>query len=138
MTLSQSNPARLKLLALVLVGAHLLVTLLHAAAHIGAPVPSTTGQYVFVFTIIYIAPLAAVWLLLRGRREGAALLATSMGAAFLFGLINHFIVISPDHISQTPPGIWQAAFAWSAAITAALQLASVAVGAALLRGRNGR
>lgn len=135
MTVSQSEPVRLKMFALILVGAHLLGTLVHAAAHIGAPVPSTTGQYLFVIAVIYIAPLTAVWLLLRGRREGAALLAVSMGAAFLFGLINHFLVMSPDHISQTPAGIWQAPFAWSAAITGALQLLSVVVGVALLRER---
>jgi hypothetical protein len=138
MTVSHSTHDTLKAWVFALVAAHLLVTFAHAAAHIAAPVPSTTGQYIFVTLFIYIAPLVAVWLLMRERREGALLLIVSMGAAFVFGLVNHFIVISPDHISQTPPGIWQPVFAWSAAITTLLQLAAVVVGMMLVRARGVR
>ena len=95
-----SRAARLALITII---AHALVAALHASAHRRLNVELSSSQLVFIGIVIVVAPLLAGLLIWRGsQRAGALLLAFSMTGAFLFGVINHFMLISPDHVQHLP------------------------------------
>jgi hypothetical protein len=52
--------------------------------------------------VVFVAlPLVAAYLLWKGdRRNGGALLATSMAGAFIFGAYFHFVLPDPDHLGH--------------------------------------
>jgi hypothetical protein len=80
---------------------HLAVTVLHGWAHTGAVVPVSTSSNIFIFTVIIAAPLvgiAILWFL--SISGGAWLVALSLTAALLFGVVNHFVLESPDHVAH--------------------------------------
>jgi len=80
---------------------HLLANGLHGLAHIEIPVALSLLQGSFVAIVIFLIPiLAAVLLWTPFYRIGSWLLLSSITGSLLFGLYNHFIVISPDHVSQ--------------------------------------
>jgi hypothetical protein len=74
---------------------------LHGLAHIEIPVPLSLLQSLFVGIVIFPIPiLASVLLWTQFYNIGSWLLLGSMAGSLLFGIYNHFIVISPDHVSQ--------------------------------------
>jgi hypothetical protein len=104
---------------------HLVISVLHGRAHDGGHVALTEGQSLFVYVIILAAPLAGLAISVVRRRLGGAIVAAAMAASLLFGLVNHFLVISPDHVSQVT-----AAWRWSFTATAVLLVISEAAGVA--------
>ncbi|HEV2915550.1 MAG TPA: hypothetical protein VGX92_19880 [Pyrinomonadaceae bacterium] len=85
--------------ALLIVLLHATVVALHAAAHRILNIEASPSQTLFIVIFIMAAPLLAGALIWTGARAaGAALLALSMAGALLFGLYNHFILVSPDHV----------------------------------------
>ena len=119
-------------LAMGLVAVHLAVNLIHGAAHSGADVPITVLQNAFVWIVILIGPLVAVWLMRTNRRFGAELLALTMGGALIFGLVNHFVVDSVDHVSRVTNETWRLPFQLSAALLLFLEAAGVWIGGAAI------
>jgi len=108
--------------------AHLLVNIVHAAAHVRLGILLGPAGTVFVISVIVFCPLLAATLLWTSYRQfGWALLALSMAGAFAFGLYNHFVAMSPDRVEQQSPGAWAAAFA----ITAHLLLLTEAAGSCM-------
>lgn len=90
---------------------HFVLVGIHGVAHLIIPVPLSILQYLFVISIITVAPIVAVVLLQKQSYDiGMALLFGSMLGALVFGVYNHFIVITPDHISQIPATNWGKAF----------------------------
>lgn len=86
---------------ILVVLAHLAVTVLHGRAHTGAVVPVSTLATVFIFGVIIVAPLVgAVVLWFFSIETGAWLLALSLAASLIFGVVNHFILESPDHVAR--------------------------------------
>lgn len=80
---------------------HAIANGLHGLAHIKIPVALSLVQSLFVGVVIFLIPLVAVVLLwTQFYRLGGWLLLGSLAGSFFFGLYNHFIVISPDHVSQ--------------------------------------
>src|SRR5262249_20702228 len=80
---------------------HFAVTALHGWAHAGAVVPVSTSSNIFIFTVIIVAPLVGIGLLwFRSISGGAWLVALSLTAALLFGVVNHFVLDSPDHVTR--------------------------------------
>jgi hypothetical protein len=80
---------------------HLAVTVLHGRAHTGAVVPVSTSASLFILTVIVLAPLAGLGILwFLSIPGGAWLLALSLTASLLFGVVNHFVLDSPDHVSH--------------------------------------
>jgi hypothetical protein len=78
----------------------------------------------FVYIVILAAPLVGVAALLTvSRLAGALLVTVSMAAAFLFGLVNHFILQSPDHVSHVS-GAWASTFATTAVLLAVTEAAA--------------
>ena len=115
-------------LATVIVVAHLAVSLVHGAAHSGAAVPLSALQDVFVWVVILAGPLAALWLIRTGRPLGPALLALTMGGSLVFGIVNHFVIESADHVAHITSDAWRLPFQVTAVALALLEAAGTAVG----------
>lgn len=91
---------------------------LHGLAHIQIPVPLSQLQLVFIGFVIWLTPIiAAVLLWTPFYRVGGWLLLSSMVGTILFGIYNHFIVISPDHVSQVSFAGWGLLFQLTAILT---------------------
>ena len=115
--MSEKHPLPDGLLTL-LVLLHLAVTVLHGRAHAGAVVPVSTAATIFIFTVIIAAPLvglAVLWFL--SVTGGAWLLAVSLAASLVFGLVNHFVLESPDHVARVVAD-WRVLFGTTAVLLA--------------------
>ncbi|HEY9642801.1 MAG TPA: hypothetical protein V6C57_20095 [Coleofasciculaceae cyanobacterium] len=98
---------------------HAIAHALHGLAHVKIPVPLSSLQSVFIVAVIFLAPIiAAVLLWTKFDRVGSWLLLSSMAGSILFGIYNHLIMISPDHVSQVSFASW----GWLFQITAVLTL----------------
>jgi hypothetical protein len=122
----QTNSTARRGLAIVVL-AHLLVTLAHGAAHAGARIPTTFAANVFIWTVILIGPLAGLWLSRSRPAAGGGLVAATMAGSLVFGIVNHFVIISPDHISHVAAE-WRTMFGVTAALLVLTELAGVAAG----------
>ncbi len=80
--------------------AHLVVSIVHGAAHDGAHVPLTTAANLFVYIVILAGPLVGLGLTWRSARIGSWVIAATMAGSLIFGLVNHFMLDSPDHVAQ--------------------------------------
>lgn len=97
---------------------HLVVTMLHGWAHTGAVVPVSTAANIFIFSVIIAAPLVGVGILwFFSISAGAWLLALSLGGALIFGVVNHFMLDSPDHVAHIVAQ-WRVLFGATAALLA--------------------
>jgi hypothetical protein len=108
--------------------AHLLMTFVHGAAHRSAQVGLGPAGMLFVLIVIEIAPLVGLGLSIAGRRIGGWIVASSMAASLLFGLINHFLLGGPDHVSSVAADS-RALFTSSAILLVLSEAAGVLVGA---------
>ena len=119
-----------KISAVVIVWLDLVVTVIHALAHIGANIWLAFLGNAVVVVVILVAPLVSLFLLHTARLEwlGALLLFLSMLAAFLFGVWNHFLLPGSDNIGHVPPGVWQQPFQVTAVLLTILQAAGTAIG----------
>ena len=89
--------------ALVMILAHFLVNAAHGAAHSELAIPLSRSQELFILLVIVIAPVLAGALIGRGIAFGGGLLlGASLAGALVFGIWNHFVAISPDHVSHLP------------------------------------
>lgn len=109
------------------VGVHLLITLLHGAAHQGAQIGLTPAGNAFVLIVIVIGPLAGLALSFAWPTLGAWVVAASMAGALVFGLVNHFVISSPDHVSHVA-GPWRSQFVITAGLLVLTEIAGVMVG----------
>lgn len=108
-----------------LVVIHAIIVLLHGLAHQNIPVPLSFVQSLFVTVVIVLAPIAAtVSLWTQFYRMGNWLFLVSMSGALMFGIYNHLISLSPDHVSQISFEEWGALFQ----VTAVLLLLTEAIG----------
>ncbi|MEH2312401.1 MAG: hypothetical protein V7K18_08375 [Nostoc sp.] len=85
----------------IIVVIHAIINGLHGLAHVEIPVSLSLLQSLFVGIVIFPIPMiAAVLLWTQFYRIGSWLLLSSIAASLLFGIYNHLLVISPDHLSQ--------------------------------------
>lgn len=84
-----------------------------------------------------LAPLVAGLLLMKRMRAiGALLLACSMAGSLLFGVYNHFVLISPDHVSHVgalPQKFWAFIFQMTAALLALVEALGIWAGIRMLK-----
>jgi ACR3 family arsenite efflux pump ArsB len=125
------------LLSTLSVLAHLVVSIIHGRAHEGLAVGLSSWQNMYVLTVIVIAPLIAMILIwTRLARPGLVLLVISMAGSLIFGVVYHYVVISPDHVSHLPPGDAQGLFRATALLLVVTELFGVVVGVWGLRKSN--
>ena len=67
-------------------------------AHDEGHVPMSAAANLFVFVVILAGPLLGLALLWRTQRAGSWIIAVTLAAALVFGVVNHFILESPDHV----------------------------------------
>ena len=95
--------------------AHLMVNIIHGAAHHELGVELGPAAMLFVIGIILLCPLFAMALLWASqKRLGLVILTLSMAASLVFGLYNHFAVRGPDDVGEQGPGPWGTAFVLTA------------------------
>ena len=127
----------ISLVTTIAVLAHLAVNLLHGRAHETLGVGLNASQNVYVIVVILIAPLIAMVLIwTRYARLGLIVLVVSMAGSLIFGVVYHYVVISPDHVSHLPPGDAQGLFRMTALLLILTELFGVVVGLLGLRRVN--
>jgi hypothetical protein len=105
-------------LLIVMVLVHLILSLVHGAAHVAADVRLSLSATLFVFLVILIGPVAGLGLRRSAfARAGTWVIAGSMGGALIFGIVNHFIVAGVDHVGNIAEP-WRVLFTVTAALLA--------------------
>src|SRR4051812_26224526 len=105
-----------------IVAMHLVVSIVHGAAHDGAHVPMSRAANLFIFVVILGGPLLGTALLWRRPLAGGSLVALTMAGSFVFGVVNHFALSSPDHVAQVAAP-WRPMFALTAVLLALTEAA---------------
>ena len=117
--------------------AHLGISFVHGWAHSGARVDLSPGAMLFVYGVILAGPLAGLVVMRRREAVGAALIAATMTAALLFGVVNHFINAGSDHVAHVAAA-WRPLFGSTAALLAISEAAAAAIAIQRLRARTWR
>jgi hypothetical protein len=108
-------------LLVALVFGHLGVAFAHGRAHQGASVALSPAGNAFVLVVIIIGPLVGLaWSWLVNRRAGGWMIAATMTGALVFGIVNHFVLMSGDHVSQVDTA-WRGLFESTAILLAFLE-----------------
>ena len=86
----------------------------------------------FVFVVILAGPLIGLGISFRAKRFGGVVVALTMAASLVFGVVNHFLIDSPDHISHiaTP---WSGLFVTTAVLLTMTELLGLAIALRLVR-----
>ena len=125
-----------RILCTVAVLAHLAINLLHGRAHEELRVGLSAWQSIYVVTVILIAPLIAMLLLWTSyARVGLLVLVISMAGSLIFGVIYHYVIVSPDHVSHLPPGDAQGVFRMTALLLIVTELLGLVAGLFGLRSK---
>lgn len=114
--------------AIAIVLLHLLVTIIHGAAHNVLAINLSTWQDAYVISIIIMLPLIAALLIWRRRAVGYMLLLLSMFGSLVFGIYYHFIFVSPDNVAYLPHHAWTFPFQLTACLLAIIEAAGVVIG----------
>jgi hypothetical protein len=117
--------------------AHLGISMVHGWAHSGAHVDLSPGAMLFVYAVILASPLAGLVVMRRREALGEALIAATMTAALLFGVINHFIIAGSDHVAHVAAA-WRPLFGSTAALLAISEAAAAAIAIQRMRARTWR
>jgi hypothetical protein len=112
---------------LAIVALHLAVAMVHGMAHSGAQVWLSPSGNLFVYVVILAGPIAGLIVQrLTSGPIGAWLVAATMAGALVFGVVNHFVIESADHV-QHVVGPWRTTFGLTAGLLAAIEAAGAAV-----------
>jgi hypothetical protein len=84
-----------------------------------------------VYIVILAGPLIGLALTWWTPRLGGWLIALSMAASLMFGLVNHFVLASPDHIAHVNPQ-WRSLFATTAVLLAVTETLGLVLAAKFL------
>lgn len=114
---------------------HLGISVIHGTAHSNARVNLSTAGNVFVFTVILAGPLIGLVLLWPAERLGLWLIALTMWASLVFGVINHFVLSSPDHVAHVDPQ-FRSLFTTTAVLLAVTEAVCAGLAVHALRGRR--
>src|SRR5579862_9832333 len=118
---------------MMLVAIHLVVTTIHGMAHLSDDVLPGPLDTAFLLLAVYILPVVAALLLWRQVEfAGAVLLALSMGAALIYGFVNHFLLPGADNVTQQVIGIWPMIFEITAVLLIPLEALGCLLGLRLI------
>lgn len=115
--------------------AHLIVSMAHGAAHSGAQVLLSRSAHLFVYIIILAGPLVGLALSWRNERLGSLVVGLTLAGSLVFGLVNHFVMDSPDHVSRVDAQ-WRTLFGTTAALLAITELLGLGLAIRLVRQRS--
>lgn len=121
----------MKITALVVVAAHVVVVVLHSIAHNVLPVEATPAQLAFIVPVILVAPVVAAFMLAKFEKAGMVLLTASMLGSLVFGIYYHFIADTIDnvaHVVHREPLFWSQMFQLTSYLLAITEAAGVVVG----------
>ena len=117
--------------------AHGLVGTVHGLAHTHMGIDLTFLQKLFIISVITLAPLLAALLLwTRLRKVGAVLLLFSMLGSLIFGVVNHFLITSPDHVLHLPASEWRLTFQATAVLLVIIECLGCWIAASALRAKE--
>lgn len=117
-----------------IVALHSVIAMIHNQAHQEVDVALSRFQSTFALVVIVVAPAVAAAIIWRGHpHPGSMLLAASLLASLIFGIVNHFVVDSPDQLAHISTDGWGQIFMVSAYALALTESVGVLAGAALLR-----
>ena len=122
-----------RILAILVVVAHLIVQVPHGVAHNMLHIDVHLWQNIYILIVITVLPIVAAVMVWRRKRVGYLLLLLSMAGSFVFGLFYHFIAAGPDNVSSLSPHPWSTTFVWSAVLLALVEAAGVVIGLMGLR-----
>jgi len=97
--------------------AHLVISVVHGIAHTRANVPLSPAASLFVLVVILAGPIIGLATMWASVRAGSWLVAITMVGALVFGVLNHFVFASADHVAHVDPQ-WQPLFATTAVLLA--------------------
>ena len=126
----RSTQHSLERAGVIIIALHLLVSLVHGAAHNSLHIDLEPWQTVYILVVITIAPLLSGVLLWRRVRIGFSLLMCSMLGALIFGGYYHFIAAGIDNVSSVGAHSWGPAFRVTAVLLALTEAAGVLTGVA--------
>ena len=117
----------------VVVIAHLIISLVHGTAHAEARIPMSTAANLFVILVILAGPLLGLSMLWRFERPGSGIIAATLLASLLFGVVNHFVLANPDHVAHVAAQV-RPLFATTAVLLALTESLGAALAVRLSRG----
>ena len=129
------NAASTRLWLMIVVAAHLIISIVHGTAHTGAHVPLSRAGNVFVFLVIVAGPPAGLALMWWVERTGQWIIAVTMAGSFIFGFLNHFVFASPDHVAHVARQ-WRPLFATTAVLLALMEVLGSGLAIGLARERK--
>jgi hypothetical protein len=136
LSVDMSEPrARVWRWLIAIVIAHLVISFLHGNAHAQARVLLSPVQNVFVYAVILAGPLLGLALAWWSGVAGSRLIAVTMAGALVFGVVNHFVLSSPDRVSHVDPA-WRLLFGTTAALLAVTEALAVVLALRLARKEN--
>ena len=97
--------------------AHLIVSIVHGAAHAGAHVLLSTPATLYVLVVILAGSLIGLALLRSGRAARSWVIAVTLVGSFVFGLVYHFVFSNPDNVGHVDSHL-RALFATTAVLLA--------------------
>lgn len=115
--------------------AHLVTSIVHGMAHGGAHIAMSLAANLFVFVVILVGPVAGLALSWRAERIGGQIIALTMAGALVFGFVNHFVLESPDHVTQVAEP-WRLLFGTTAALLTITEVLGLGLAIRLLRQRS--
>jgi hypothetical protein len=118
------------------VAAHLVISVVHGTAHDGAAVPMGTAANVFVFGVILAGPLAGLALAWWRPAPGSWVVAATMTASLIFGVVNHFLLEGADRVDHVALE-WQRLFGTTAVLLAATEALGAGLALRVARGHHG-
>ena len=118
----------IRILAVVIVLAHLALAVPHGMAHDALHIPLQLWQNVYIWIVITILPLLSALLIWKRPRAGFMLLLLSMAGSFVFGLCYHFIAAGPDNVASIPLHASKLTFQWTSVLLAVSEAAGTIVG----------
>jgi hypothetical protein len=125
-----AQPMKTAIAGTIVILAHTVALVFHSLAHVKLGIFLGLLANVFIYVVIVAAPLVALILLwTRWQKAGLWLLFLSMLGSLLFGVYNHFLVDSPDHVGNVPHDHWGMIFAISAIALAIIEAAGAIVAA---------
>ncbi len=118
----------------LLVIGHFVIAIAHGLAHHEAQVLLSGPSSLFVFAVILAGLFAGLVLTKSAERLGSWIIAITMAAAFVFGLVNHFVIAGPDRVDHVT-GHSRPLFATTAVLLASSEVVGAGLAIRLARER---